>query len=99
MERLIVKTEARVFRKLNNATLWYLENRDDSFVKTMLNNYQEAVTALSYTPTMGSVVRKTSTREYRTYVAHKKCILVYWFNNKTLYITDLIFTDTFKERY
>lgn len=99
MERHSVKTEARVFRKLNNAALWYLENRDGRFAKTMLKNYQEAVAVLSYTPSIGSVVRKTSTREYRTYVAHKKCILVYWFNSKTLYITDLIFTDTFKERF
>ncbi len=99
MERLGVKTEARVFRKLNNATLWYLENRDSSFVETMLKNYQEAVTTLSYFPTVGRTVRKTTTREYRAYVAHKKCILVYWYNSKTLYITDLIFTDTFKDRF
>lgn len=99
MERLGVKTEARVIRKLNNAALWYLENRDSTFVETMLKNYQEAVTALSYTPTIGRVIRKTSTREYRTYVAHKKCILVYWCNRQTLYITDLIFADTFKDRF
>lgn len=99
MERLSVKTEARVFRKLNNATLWYLENLDRSFVETMLKNYQEAVTALSYIPTIGRVVRKTSTREYRTFIAHKRCILVYWYNSKNLHITDIIFTDTFKERF
>lgn len=99
MECLGAKTEVRVFRKLNNATLWYLENRDSTFVETMLKNYQEAVTALSLTPTIGRVVRKTSTREYRSYVVHKKCILVYWYNSKTVYITDLIFTDTFKDRY
>lgn len=52
MERLGIKTEARVIRKLNNATMWYLENRDGRFVETMLTNYQEAVTALSYTPTL-----------------------------------------------
>ncbi|MCQ2202353.1 MAG: hypothetical protein MJZ27_09735 [Bacteroidales bacterium] len=99
MESLSVKTEARVIRKLNNATLWYLENRDRSFVETMLKNYQEAVVSLSHTPTMGNVVRKNQTREYRTYVVHKKCILVYWYNSKNLYITDLIFTNTFKDRY
>lgn len=99
MERLSVKTDARVFRKLNNATLWYLANRDNSFVETMLKNYREAVMALSYTPTIGRVERRTSTREYRSFVVHRKCIVVYWFNSKTLYIKDLIFTDTFKERY
>lgn len=99
MERLGVKTEARVFRKLNNATLWYLENLDSSFVKTMLKNYQEAVTIISCIPTIGRVAKKTATREYRTYVVHKKCIIVYWYNSKTLHITDIIFTDTFKERF
>lgn len=99
MERLGVKTEARVIHKLNNATLWYMANRDVSFVKAMLKNYQKAVATLSYIPTMGRVVRRTSTREYRTYVAHKKCILVYWYNSKTLHITDIIFTDTFKDKF
>lgn len=99
MEHLGVKTEARVFRKLNNATLWYMENRDSSFVKTMLKNYQKAVTTLSYIPTIGSVVRTTPTREYRKYIAHKKCVLIYWYDSKTLHITDIIFTDTFKERF
>lgn len=99
MERLSIKTEARVFRKLNNATLWYLENLDCSFVETMLKNYQEAVSTLSYIPTIGRVARKTATREYRTFVAHKKCIIVYWYNSKALHITDIIFTDTFRERF
>lgn len=76
MERLGVKTEAKVLRKLNDATLWYLANRGNSFVETMLKNYQEAIVALSYTPTIGRVVRNTSTREYRSFVIHKKCILV-----------------------
>ena len=85
-------------RKLYAQSQWYYEHRDASFVRTMLQHFESDVTTLRHTPTIGKKFSHSAKREYRAYVSNHKCIIIYRYTTRTLYITDLVFTDTHSTR-
>lgn len=99
MEKLVAKIEKRAATKLSRQILWYEENRDVSFSKTMMRNVLADLDALCASPHIGRIVPQKGKREYRVFVSNKKCIIKYWFNPRTLYVVDIVFTDTHSPRF
>lgn len=99
MEKLVVKIEKRAATKLSRQILWYEENRDVSFSKTMMRNILADLDALCASPLIGRKIPRKTKREYRVFTSNKKCIIKYWFNSRTLYVVDFVFTDTHSPRF
>lgn len=98
MEKLAIRISRQAAKAVSNQMLWYTANRDKSFVKTLSENITTDIEAIAATPSIGRVIPSTGKREYRVFVSHKKCLIKYWYNSKTLYIVNIIFTDTHSPR-
>lgn len=98
MEKLVVRLSKTASKAMSNQILWYYSNRDQSFVKTLVENISKDIDSIALMPTIGRVIPTKGSREYRVFVSHKKCLIKYWYNSKTLYIVNIIFTDTHSPR-
>lgn len=98
MEKLVVRLSKIASKAMSNQILWYYSNRDQSFVKTLVENISKDIDSIALMPTIGRVIPTKGNREYRVFVSHKKCLIKYWYNSKTLYIVNLIFTVTHSPR-
>lgn len=99
MAKLVVSLQSRAKKRINAQAEWYHVNRDDSFTRTMLRNLADDIDALCATPSIGRKIPYATRHEYRVFVSKKKCIIKYWFNSRTLYIVDIVFTDTHSPRF
>ncbi len=64
----------------------------------MMKNIMDDIDALCETPTIGRLMANEGRHQYRVFVSKKKCIIKYWYNSRTLYIVDIVFTDTHSPR-
>lgn len=98
MEKLAVKMSKQAAKAVSNQILWYMTNRDKSYAKTLGENLSAAIESISSSPFIGRIIPSNTKREYRVFISHKKCLIKYWYNSKTLYIVNIIFTDTHSPR-
>lgn len=68
-----------------------MDNAGMSFVKTMSKNLQRDFNALAFMPTMGKKYIIVNGRQYYTFPSKKKADIIYWADEDTLYIVDVIF--------
>lgn len=98
MAKLIVKFSKQASTAVSNQILWYYANRDKSFVKTFTENIASDIETLASYPNIGRLIPTKGKKEYRVFISHKKCLIKYWYNNRSLYIVNIIFTDTHSPR-
>lgn len=98
MAKLVASLSDRAKNRINAQAMWYHVHRDDSFTRTMLKNITDDIDALCCAPTIGRMLPDCGKRQYHVFISKKKCIIKYWFNSRTLYVVDVIFTDTHSPR-
>lgn len=98
MEKLAIRISRQAAKAVSNQILWYISNRGKSFVKTLSKNITTDIEAIASTPTIGRIIPSKGKREYRIFISHKKCLIKYWYNSRTLYVVNIIFTDTHSPR-
>lgn len=89
MRKLRVLPSCRA--KINKQIIWYLDNAGMSFVKTMTKNLNRDFNALAFMPTIGKKYKFINGRQYYTFPSKKKADIIYWMDDETLYIVDVIF--------
>ena len=99
MENLRLRISEKASDRLQDQVKWYIENAGYSFAKTMLDEFWNDVDRLCLMPTIGRKTDIPSKHEIRVFVSNKKCLIKYWFNTRTLYIVDIVFTDTHSPRF
>ena len=85
----------RAYAKLRAASDWYIANCGESFSVTLHKNVNKGMEQIRRTPTIGVVMKDG---KHRAYIPHKKSIIVYHYTSRTLYVDDLVLTDTHKVR-
>jgi len=50
-------------------------------------------------PTIGRKTNIPNKHEIRVFISNKKCLIKYWYNTHTLYVVDIVFTDTHSPRF
>lgn len=50
-------------------------------------------------PTIGRKTNIPNKHEIRVFISNKKCLIKYWYNTRTLYVVDIVFTDTHYPRF
>lgn len=93
MAQLVIKWSRKALKKFDNKSLWYLANCGESFVKSFAKDINESVAAISCSPGIGRMKKKSKAFTYRTYVNHPRCSIYYKYDEHYVYIIDLIFTD------
>lgn len=93
MEKLAIRISRQAAKAVSNQIIWYIANRDKSFAKTLSENITTDIEAIASTPSIGRVIPSKGNREYRVFISHKKCLIKYWYNSRTLYVVNIIFTD------
>lgn len=99
MQNHRLKISEKASDKLQDQVKWYVENAGISFAQTLLTEFWNDVDRLCAMPTIG---RKTGLRgkhEIRVFISNKKCLIKYWYNTRTLYVVDIVFTDTHSPRF
>lgn len=99
MENLRLRISEKASDRLQDQVKWYIENAGYSFAKTMLDEFWNDVDRLCLMPTIGRKTDIPSKHEIRVFVSNKKCLIKYWFNTRSLYIVDIVFTDTHSPRF
>jgi plasmid stabilization system protein ParE len=99
MENLRLRISEKASDRLQDQVKWYIENAGYSFAKTMLDEFWNDVDRLCLMPTIDRKTDIPSKHEIRVFVSNKKCLIKYWFNTRSLYIVDIVFTDTHSPRF
>lgn len=99
MERLRLSISKQAARKLEAQVAWYEGQYMFSFAKTMLKHFWSDVDRLCATPTIGRKTNLPSRHEIHVLISNKKCLIKYWYNSRTLYVVDIVFTDTHSPRF
>ena len=99
MENLRLRISEKASDRLQDQVKWYIENAGYSFAKTMLDEFWNDVDRLCLMPTIGRKTDIPSKHEIRVFVSNKKCLIKYWFNTRSLYVVDIVFTDTHSPRF
>lgn len=99
MEKLEIRILPQAAMKLSRQSEWYHNNRGESFSITLINNTISDIEAIASMPTIGRIIPTQGKREYREFISHKKCLIKYWHSSRTLYVVDIVFTDTHSPRF
>jgi len=99
MEKIKVRILPSAATKLSRQAEWYHNYRGESFAVTLIQNTLSDIDLISTMPTIGRIIPTKGKREYRVFISHKKCLIKYWYSSKTLYIVDIVFTDTHSPRF
>ncbi len=94
MECLRISISKKAVYRLNAQSAWYRENCGSAFAMTMLENFEKTVEILRTMPTAGKKHYATEKHQYYAMMAHKKCMVIYRYSQTTLFVTDILFTDT-----
>lgn len=78
-------------KRIDRQIIWYAENAGTSFIKTMLKNLQNDIHTLSSMPSIGKKKYEADGHQYYTFPSKKKAEIIYWFDDETLYIADVVF--------
>lgn len=93
-----LKVTKKASCKIEAQSIWYYQHRDRQFVKTMLKNIADDIELLLSMPTIGKKIETRGKHEYRVFVSRKKCLIFYWYDDKILSVTNILFTDTHTPR-
>lgn len=99
MQNHRLKISEKASDKLQDQVKWYVENASISFAQTLLTEFWNDVDRLCAMPTIGRRTNIPSKHEIRVFISNKKCLIKYWYNTRTLYVVDIIFTDTHSPRF
>lgn len=99
MQNHCLKISAKASDKLQDQVKWYVENAGISFAQTLLTEFWKDVDCLCAMPTIGRKTDLPGKREIRVFISNKKCLIKYWYNTRTLYVVDIVFTDTHSPRF
>ena len=99
MQNHRLKISEKASDKLQDQVQWYVENVGYSFAQTLLTEFWNDVDRLCAMPTIGRKTDIPSKHEIRVFISNKKCLMKYWFNTCTLYVVDIVFTDTHSPRF
>lgn len=93
MAQLVIKWSRKALKKLDNKSLWYLANCGEAFVKSFAKDVNETVAVISCSPGIGRMKKESKTFTYRLYANHPRCSIYYKYDEHSVCIIDLIFTD------
>lgn len=83
----------KALNSINKISVWYIaHNFGNQYVVTMLDNITDTVNALYSFPCSGRLHKRKANKEYRSLLAHPKCRIYYWFDDKELHIIDVKYT-------
>ena len=99
MQNHRLKISEKASDKLQDQVLWYIENAGYSYAETLLTEFWNDVNRLCAMPTIGRKTDIPSRHEIRVFISNKKCLIKYWYNTRTLYVVDIVFTDTHSPRF
>lgn len=99
MQNHRLKISEKASDKLQDQVKWYVENAGISFAQTLLTEFWNDVDRLCAMPTIGRKTGLPGKHEIRVFISNKKCLIKYWYNTHTLYVVDIVFTDTRSPRF
>lgn len=99
MQNHRLKISEKASDKLQDQVKWYVENAGISFAQTLLTEFWNDVERLCTMPTIGRKTNIPNKHEIRVFISNKKCLIKYWYNTRTLYVIDIVFTDTHSPRF
>ena len=99
MENLRINIGKHAAKKLESQVSWYEEHQMFSFALTLLTEFWNDVDRLCAMPTIGRETGLRGKHEIRVFISNKKCLIKYWYNTRTLYVVDIVFTDTHFPRF
>lgn len=99
MEKLEIRILPQAAMKLSQQAEWYFNKCGNSFSITLIKNTVSDIEAIASMPTIGRNIPTRGKREYRVFISHKKCLIKYWYSPRTLYVVDIVFTDTHSPRF
>ena len=70
---------------------WYRTNKGEQFVQSFVRNIHETIERIAAMPTIGRSEPQRNGKPYRSFPAHPKCRIYYWYNEEVLHITGLRF--------
>lgn len=78
---------------INKISTWYTaHNYGKQYVVTMQENISHTIKSLQSFPSSGLLYKTEANKEYRSHLAHPKCRIYYWFDDKELHIIDIRYT-------
>lgn len=99
MEKLEIRILPQAAMIISQQAEWYHNNRGESFSVTLIKNTVSDIEAIASMPTIGRNIPTRGKREYRVFISHKKYLIKYWYSSCTLYVVDIVFTDTHSPRF
>jgi len=99
MQNHRLKISEKASDKLQDQVKWYVENAGISFAQTLLTEFWNDVDRLCAMPTIGRKTNISGKHEIRVFISNKKCLIKYWYNTRSLYVVDIVFTDTHSPRF
>ena len=83
----------KAINSINKISAWYIaHNYGNQFVITVHENISFTVKSLHSFLSSGLLHKKEANKEYRSHLAHPKCRIYYWFDDKELHIIDIRYT-------
>lgn len=83
----------KALNSINKLSVWYIaHNYGNQYVVTMQRNIIHTIDSLHSFPTSGILHKRKANKEYRSLLAHPKCRIYYWFDDKELHIIDVKYT-------
>ena len=99
MQNLGLKISEKASDKLQDQIAWYEGQFMFSFAQTLLTEFWNDIDRLCTMPTIGRKTDIPSKHEIHVFISNKKCLIKYWYDTRTLYVVDIVFTDTHSPRF
>lgn len=82
---------SKALSRIQKQILWYRFNYSEKSVRTMSRNLHKDFSMLAYMPTIGKLYKIINGKQFYIFSSKRKADIIYTFDEKTLYITDIIF--------
>ena len=69
---------------------WYKTNEGEQFVQSFVRNVHERINQIAAMPTIGRLEPQRNGKLYRSFPAHPKCRIYYWYDEKELHVTGVL---------
>lgn len=89
MRDIVFSQEA--MSRIQKQILWYSSQYSEKSVRTMTRNLHKDISTLAYMPTIGKPFKKINRKQYYIFPSKKKADIVYTFDEKKVYVADIIF--------
>ena len=71
---------------------WYKTNKGVQFAQSFVRNIHETINQIAAMPTIGRPEPSRNRKIYHSFPAHPKCRIYYWYDEKEIHITGLLFS-------